>query len=89
VSHPTNRIIAPHHCRRKQEILEELYPNPQPLDSHEDWERYVHLDLADLSLAERLVELDRARIRLTYDDSPSDWLLGRVRVLQEVVRHAG
>ena len=89
MNHSTGDIVAPSSCRRKLEILEGLYPIPQPLDSYEDWERYHHLDLDDLSLAQLRLELDRARFRLMLDDSPSEWHLERVRVLEQRVHHAG
>lgn len=66
-------------------LLEQLYPVPDPLRSHEEWERFWHLDLNGLTPEE--LQLERAQVvfRLTFDYAPHDWLLKRLDAIDGVM----
>jgi hypothetical protein len=69
-------------------LCELIYPVPNPWDTLEERERYEHRDLWKLSRPELLRERDRARLRLTLDDSPPVWILERVRLIEEGLSRA-
>ena len=59
-------------------ILEALYSVPEPLGTDEARERHQHLDLADMTDSQLRREGERVRWRLTFDLTPSDWLIYRL-----------
>jgi hypothetical protein len=59
-----------------------LFPDPEPFDTYEGWERLQHRDLALLDRETLLRELGLAKLRLLLDPSPSDWLHERVARLK-------
>ena len=59
-----------------------MYPDPQPLESVEEWSRSTHADIPQLSLAELHRELALARVRAAFDDEPSLWLRERLHELE-------
>lgn len=65
-----------------------VYPIPDPFRSLEEWERWRHLDLPELSTPELLRERARLRLRLTLDDAPDSWCLERLQAIEGALRHA-
>ena len=70
----------------KHAILHVFYPVPDPLRSHEEWERCVHDDLEGLTPAELMLERSRVFWRLTFDDLPHPWLLERLDAIDVRLR---
>ena len=68
-------------------VFEGLCPLPQPFASHEQWLRFNHLDLAGLSTAEIVLELNRACVRAALEENPHPWFAERRHRLEEIVRH--
>ena len=60
---------------------------PDPLASEEDWIRWQHLDIHELSPRERWVERHRVRLRLMFDPNPHPWFYERIRALGGVRYH--
>lgn len=67
------------------EFCELIYRVPNAWDTLEQRERYEHRDLRRLSRPELSRERDRARLRLTLDDSPPEWVLERLRKIEEAL----
>jgi hypothetical protein len=72
---------------RIMSIVDELYPEPQPLDSAEAFERAHHDDLPRLTLDEVDSERILGRLRwaaiVHHRGTPSPWLLERLARLDQ------
>jgi len=60
-----------------------LYPDPEPLESVEEWARAHHADLAQMGPAELYRELGLAQMRALADDKSSVWLVERIQELKK------
>lgn len=68
--------------QRMQKILEHWYPTPNPYRTLEEYFKFTHQDLRNLSIAELKTELVRVRDRLANDPRPPEWLLTRLSTLR-------
>lgn len=73
----------------RAQILDVLYPVPDSIESHESFQHYAHQDLDTMSSAELQLERGRARWRLLFDSTHTDWLLSRLKAIEEARHHAG
>jgi hypothetical protein len=71
-----------------RDALERICPMPAPMRTSEDWERFHHMDLNQMTRGQLRLEEDRTRLRLTMEDHPDEWFLVRVEAIQEALRHA-
>lgn len=63
-------------------LLEQVFPDPNPYETAEQFERANHDDIPRLSLEDLDRERILCRLRWALDDHPSDWLLGRMSRLE-------
>jgi len=66
-------------------ILDALLQIPNPLDTHEQFQQFHHLDLVHLSREEWQQELSRVRFRLLFDPAPHPWLVERLEAIKETL----
>ena len=69
----------------REAFLDFLYPSGPELPPDE---RFFHADIPHMNDSERRRELDRARMRLTWDQKPCPWLLERIDLLREGLEDA-
>ena len=65
--------------------LDAIYRVPNPWDTLEQRERYVHQDLGRQTRGELLREREALRMRLVLDNAPGPWLLERLEMLRRVL----
>ena len=63
-----------------------MCPMPDAMRSHEDFERYTHLDLNTKPRVEMEQELKMIRGRLQMETSSDPWFRERKKVLEERLR---
>lgn len=74
--------------QRRKKTIAAVYPIPNPLRCEEEYFRYIHQDLADMTMVELHREFDRVAWCLLFDDKPHPWLAQREERLRALI-HAG
>lgn len=64
------------------DLLGTVYAIPDPFATFEQWQRWVHADIAEMTDAQLRREYKRANDRLAYEDTPGEWLIARVARLR-------
>jgi hypothetical protein len=54
-------------------FLSLAYRVPDPVETKREYDRYVHADLASMTLQELRQELERLKLRFLFDDQPHPW----------------
>lgn len=70
---------------KRRRFIEVVYSIPNPLNSLEEWQRFVHNDLADMTIEELRREYDRVDFCILFDDSPHPWLIQRREQVEQVI----
>jgi hypothetical protein len=74
---------------RRRRLLELLADVPDPLRSYDQYVKYHHLDLAQLSLSRVLFERDRLKqLLLLFEDAADPWHAARLRAIEAHLRRA-
>lgn len=71
---------------RRQWRFDRLYVAPNPLESLEQYQRFIHVDLKEMTKPVLKRELSKVRLRLLYDDNPPGWILKRLEKLQKALQ---
>jgi hypothetical protein len=67
---------------RRKRLGELIYPDPQPLDTFEQFARDAHDDIGGLTLERLDDERLLARLRRALSPQPSEWLRERIARLE-------
>lgn len=73
---------------RGKKISAAVYPIPNPLNSEEDWLRFTHQDLNNMTKAELRREYYLVEWCLNVEDKPNSWLAQREERLRARI-HTG
>ena len=72
--------------KANQRKLDFLYARPNPFTSYEEWEKYSHSDLQNMTRALLKREHARLKLRLLYDERPAAWFLERLEKIGALLR---
>lgn len=73
---------------RGKKISAAVYPIPNPLNSEEDWLRFTHQDLNNMTKAELRREYYLVELCLNVEDKPHSWLVQREVRLKALIHTA-
>ena len=62
------------------QLLDAFCPIPDPYETYEQWVRYHHYDVPEMTPSERRMEMEAVKMRLLIDPTPSEWLTERYTV---------
>lgn len=78
-----SNLLLPQRRKACQRRLNFFYKQPNSLSSYEEWKKFTHKDLQNMTLALLKRERSRLKLRLLYDEEPSDWFLQRLDRIEE------
>lgn len=74
---------------RITDLIAAIYPLPNPLESYEDWRRFTHQDLDDMTHTQLNREYELVRCRRLLDDPPHHWFTDRLERVRACTRIGG
>jgi len=70
-------LSLPYERKACQKRLDFFYRQPNPLTSFEQWQKFIHDDLQNMTRALLRREHARLKLRLLYDEKPASWFIER------------